>query len=142
MGLFGSKKNQICTNCKKEASNTSKPKKEWNLKGVVCAKCYVDLMKKPHEKKKNPDDLCVLCGAEPGGLYLWKPKKQWNLKGWLCEPCYNEREKSDKELKKNCALCNTKLGFIAHHAKKEWNIEGYVCKNCWNIQESKSKKES
>ncbi|MGC1426106.1 MAG: hypothetical protein WA833_05325, partial [Nitrosotalea sp.] len=61
MGLFGSKKNQVCTNCKKEVSSTSKPKKEWNLKGVVCAKCYVDLMKKPHEKKKNPDDMCILC---------------------------------------------------------------------------------
>ena len=137
MGLFGSKKSQSCAVCKKESSSTSKPKKEWNLKGVVCTDCFVKLMKKPHPKITNPDDKCVSCGAEPGGLYLWKPKKEWELKGWLCEPCYNEREKADNESKKNCVLCNAKLGFVARRAKKEWNVKGYICKECWKIQESK-----
>lgn len=95
-------------------------------------------MKKPHPKPKNPDDQCTICGAEPGGLYLWKPKKEWDIKGWLCEPCFNGKEKEDSELKKNCILCNAKLGFIARHAKKEWNVKGYICKNCWKIQESKA----
>ncbi len=135
MGLFGGKKEQYCSVCNKRTPNTSKPKKEWNIKGQLCAKCFVDYMKKPIPKKT--DDVCVACGAEPGGLYLWKPKKEWDLKGWLCEPCFNEWQKSDNELKKNCIVCNTKLGFMPRHAKKEWNLKGYLCKNCWNIQESK-----
>lgn len=137
MGLF-SKKNEFCTICKKEISRSSKPKKEWNLKGVLCAQCFVNCMKKPYEKKKNPDDACVICGAEPGGLYLWKPKKSWDMRGWLCEPCYNEKEKADNELKQNCVLCNAKLGFFPRHSKKEWNLSGYLCKDCWNLQESKT----
>lgn len=137
MGLFSNKK-EFCAICKSAVSRTSKPKKEWNVKGPLCASCYVDLMKKSHGRENNIDDMCVTCGAEPGGLYLLKPKKEWNLKGWLCEPCFNEREKVENELKKNCILCNAKLGFIVRHPKKEWNIGGYLCKNCWNLQESKT----
>ena len=136
MGLFGGKKEEYCAICNKRTPNTSKPKKEWNVKGRLCAKCFVDYMKKPIPKKT--DDVCVACGTEPGGLYLWKPKKEWDLKGWLCEPCFNEWQKSDNELKKNCIVCNTKLGFMPRHAKKEWNLKGYLCKNCWNVQESKT----
>jgi hypothetical protein len=131
MGLFSSKKKEFCTVCKKSISRASKPKKGWNVKGPLCANCYVDLMKTQHERKKENDDKCVLCGAEPGGLNLWKPKKEWEIKGWLCEPCLNEKEKVDNELKKNCIICNTKLGFIKHRSKKEWNLKGYLCKNCW-----------
>jgi len=138
MGLFGNKKKEFCTICKKGISRKSKPKKEWNIKGPLCANCYVDLMKKPFEKKKDNDDKCVSCGAEPGGLYLWKPKKEWEIRGWLCEPCFNEKEKADNELKKNCIVCNTQLGFITRRPKKDWNLKGYLCKNCWNLQESKT----
>jgi hypothetical protein len=137
MGLF-SKKKEFCTVCKKGISRKSTPKKEWNIKGPLCADCYVDLMKKPHGKKKDSDDKCVACGEEPGGLNLWKPKKEWEIRGWLCEPCFNEREKADNELKKNCLVCGAKLGFIARRPKKEWNMKGYLCKNCWNLQESKT----
>jgi hypothetical protein len=136
MRLFNNKKKNSCTICKKEISRTSKPKKEWDVEGPLCANCYVDLMKKPI-KKKN-EDICVICGAEPGGLNLWKPKKEWGITGWLCEICLDEREKSDNELKKNCILCNIKLGFITHRAKKEWNIDGYLCKKCYSFQESKN----
>jgi len=136
MGLFGGKKEEYCAVCNKRTPRTSKPKKEWNIKGQLCAKCFVDFMKKPVAKKKS-DDVCVACGAEPGGLNLWKPKKEWQLQGWLCEPCLHEWEKSDNELKKNCIVCNTKLGFFPRYAKKEWNLKGYLCKNCWNAQESK-----
>jgi hypothetical protein len=138
MGLFGSKKDEFCAICKKSATSTSKPKKEWNIQGQLCADCYVDLMKKPVAKKTNDDDKCIACGDEPGGLNLWKPKKEWGLKGWLCEPCFNEWEKSDGELKKNCIVCNVKLGFITRRAKKEWNLKGYLCKRCWTIQESRT----
>ena len=128
--LFGSKKKEFCTICKKGVSHTSKPKKNWNVNGPLCANCYVDLMKTQPEKKKD-DDTCILCGAEPGGLNLWKPKKEWEIKGFLCEPCLKEKERVDNELKQNCILCNAKLGFIKHRSKKEWNLKGYLCKNCW-----------
>jgi len=137
MEIF-SKKKDFCTICKKETSRKSKPKKEWNVEGPMCSNCYVDFMKKPFEKKSKNEDKCVECGAEPGGLNLWKPKKEWGITGWLCEPCLKEREKSDKELKKNCATCNAKLGFITNYPKQEWGIKGYLCKNCWKIQESKT----
>lgn len=138
MDFFGSKKEEYCAVCKKRTPRTSKPKKEWNVKGQVCANCYVDLMKKPVAKKTNSDDMCVACGDEPGGLNLWRPKKEWELKGWLCEPCFNEWEKSDNELKKNCIVCNAKLGFMPRRAKKVWNLKGYLCKNCWSLQDSKT----
>jgi hypothetical protein len=138
MGLFGSKKKDFCTICKKEITHKSKPKKEWDVEGPLCANCYVDFMKKPVLKKKENEDKCVACGAEPGGLYLWKPKKEWGITGWLCEPCLKEREKSDDELKKNCILCNATLGFITRRPKKEWNIQGYLCKNCYTLKESQT----
>lgn len=131
MGLFSSKNKEYCTVCKKSISRTSKPKKEWDVKGPLCVDCYVNLMKTQPEKKKESNDKCVLCGAEPGGLNLWKPKKEWEIKGWLCESCLNEKEMVDNELKKNCIICNAKLGFIKHRAKKEWNLKGFLCKNCW-----------
>jgi len=129
MKLFSSKK-EFCSICKKNISRSSKPKKEWNIKGPLCANCYVDLMKTQPEKKKESDDKCILCGAEPGELNLWKPKKEWGIKGWLCEPCLHEKERVDNELKKNCIICNSKLGFIKYRSKKEWNLKGYLCKNC------------
>jgi hypothetical protein len=138
MRLFGGKKEKYCSVCNKRTPNTSKPKKEWNLEGQLCAKCFVDYMKKPIPKKKT-DDVCVACGAEPGGLYLWKPNKEWDLKGWLCEPCFNERQKSEDELKQNCVLCNARLGFMPRRAKKEWNLKGYLCKNCWNLKNLRPK---
>ena len=139
MGLFStSKKKEFCTVCKKGISRKSNPKKDWNIKGPLCANCYVDLMKVNFDKKKDNDNKCVLCGAEPGTFNLWKPKKEWEIKGWLCESCFNEKEKADNELKKKCSVCYTKLGFFVHRPKKEWNITGYLCKNCWNLQESKT----
>lgn len=95
-------------------------------------------MKVNFDKKKDNDNKCVLCGAEPGTFNLWKPKKEWEIKGWLCESCFNEKEKADNELKKKCSVCDTKLGFFVHRPKKEWDITGYLCKNCWNLQESKT----
>lgn len=138
MGLFGAKRGESCTMCKKNTASTSKPKKEWGIQGRLCANCYVEMMKKPHPKKTNEDDKCVACGDEPGGLNLWRPKKEWDLKGWLCEPCFNEWVRSDNELKKNCILCNAKLGFFPRHAKKEWNLGGYLCKSCWGVQDAKA----
>jgi hypothetical protein len=143
VGLFSNnKKKEFCTVCKKGISRKSNPKKNWNVKGPLCANCYVDLMKENFEKKKDNDNKCVLCGSEPGTLNLWKPKKEWGIKGWLCEPCLNEREKADNELKKKCSMCDAKLGFFVRRPKQEWGVAGYLCKNCWNLQESQTSEEN
>jgi len=131
VGLF-SKKDAICTICKKNIIHTHKPKSNWNVEGPLCGDCYVDAMKKYYEK--NNENKCVICGLEPGSFSLCKSKKEWGLKGWLCKSCFDKKEKADNESKKFCSLCGIKLGFISYSPKKEWGIKGYMCKNCWNLK--------
>ncbi|HJU14262.1 MAG TPA: hypothetical protein VJ792_07390, partial [Candidatus Nitrosotalea sp.] len=108
-GLF-KKEKASCAVCNKEITHKHKPKKGWNVEGVLCGNCYVDLL--GENFKKESDDRCVLCGAEPGSFSLWRPKKEWGVpQGWLCKPCFDEKEKADDEAKKYCAMCGAKIGF-------------------------------
>ncbi len=135
IGLFD-KKEAFCTICNKSISHKHKPKSNWNVEGPLCADCYVDLMEKNF--KKNKDDKCVLCGAEPGSFSLWKPKKDWEIQGWLCKPCFDEKEKADDESKKYCVLCGDKLGFFCYFFKSESGVTGQICKKCHALQKTKS----
>ncbi len=130
-GLF-SKKKTPCSICKKEASHTHKPKSSWNVDGLICGNCYVDLMEKNFET--DDGDRCALCNAKPGSFNLWKPKKEWELRGWLCKSCFDQKEKEDNDLKNFCCSCGKKIGFISYNPKKEWNMKGSLCKNCWNTK--------
>ncbi len=56
-----------------------KPRKEWNLDGLLCDECY--------NKKEN---YCTYCQAELKGKKI-TPKKEWALSGYLCEVCYEFR---------------------------------------------------
>jgi|GEM_PF-6525479 len=73
VGLF-SKKKVSCSVCNKEISHAHKPKNNWNVDGLLCANCYVDLMEKNFEN--DAEDKCALCGTKPGSFNLWKPKKE------------------------------------------------------------------
>ncbi|MDE1815462.1 MAG: hypothetical protein KGI11_02765 [Thaumarchaeota archaeon] len=130
-GLF-SKKKTPCAICKKEVSHTHKPKNSWNVNGLLCGNCYVDLMEKYFEN--DNDDKCTLCGDTPGSFNLWKPKKEWEVTGWLCKPCFDQKEKQDNDLKNFCCLCGAKIGFVSYSPKKEWNMKGSLCKNCWTMK--------
>ncbi len=134
-GLF-SKKKTLCSVCKKEVSHTHKPKNTWNVDGLLCGNCYVDLLEKNFEV--DDGDRCTLCGATPGSFSLWKPKKEWELRGWLCKPCFDKKEKQDNDLKNFCCLCKAKIGLVSYSPKKEWDIKGYMCKSCWDAKTNNS----
>jgi len=50
MRLFN-KKPSFCTICNKELTHKHKPKKEWNIKGLLCGDCHFDKSKEYYEGK-------------------------------------------------------------------------------------------
>ncbi|TAK15466.1 MAG: hypothetical protein EPO37_09925, partial [Nitrosarchaeum sp.] len=91
MGLFG-KKPTYCTICNKELTHKHKPKKEWNIKGMLCGDCHFDKSKEYYEGKVR--QACVSCGTIKIISELWEPRWQWDMEGLLCKECFDKKEES------------------------------------------------
>ena len=144
MHLFRKKELLRCSNCDKQLSHTYKPRPEWNIQGVFCSSCHIEMTKefilRQQEEKarlaKAPD-ICSLCKKE---LVLEtdknKPRWQWNMEreSMLCNSCF-EKQALNYEKKLNyCTVCSTRLAFIRYNPKPKWNIEGRLCRKCWDTQ--------
>ena len=129
MGLF-SKKSTYCTICNKELTYKHKPKKEWNIKGMLCGDCHFDKSKEYYEGKVRQS--CVSCGTIKIISELWEPRWQWDMEGLVCKECFDKKEESFEVKKNFCALCGGMMGFIRHNPKSKWMIEGQLCRKCWD----------
>ncbi len=129
MGLF-SKKPTYCTICNKELTHKHKPKKEWNVTGMLCGDCHFDKSKEYYEGKVR--QACVSCGITKIISELWEPRWQWDMEGLLCKECFDKKEESFEVKKKFCAICGATMGFIRHNPKSKWAIEGQLCGKCWD----------
>ena len=144
MLLFRKKEILRCSNCDKVLSHTYKPRPEWNIQGVFCSSCHMEMtkefiLKQQEEKDKlaQAPDICSLCKKE---LVLEtdknKPRWQWNMEreSMLCKSCF-EKQVLDHEKRLNyCSLCSARLAFIRYNPKPKWNIEGQLCRKCWDKQ--------
>jgi len=129
MGLFN-RGPTFCSICNKELKHKHKPKREWNIKGVLCGDCHVDKMKEFYEGKAY--QTCVNCGVKKKITNLWEPRWQWDMTGLLCKECFDKKESSFQSRKNFCELCGTKIGFIRHNPKPKWKLEGQLCRKCWD----------
>ena len=131
-----------CTNCNVKLKHKYKPQADWNIYGLLCADCHIEMtkkfiLKKQDEKKKLEEApaKCAICGKD---IILEidknKPRWQWNMESGsvLCKDCYDSKE-VDYDKKLNfCAICNKKMGFIRYNPKPKWEIEGQLCRECWD----------
>lgn len=129
MRLF-SRGPSYCAICKKKLTHKHKPKKEWNIKGVLCGVCHFEKSKEFYEGKVRQP--CVSCGTTRRITDLWEPRWQWDMNGLLCKACFDKKEKSHDEKKNFCAICGTKMGLVRYNPKGKWKIEGQLCKRCWD----------
>ena len=129
MGLF-SRKPTFCTICDKELKHKHKPKKEWNLKGVLCGDCHFEKSKEYYEGKVRQP--CVVCKETHKITDLWEPRWQWDMQGLLCKKCFDVKESSFGKKKNFCALCEKKMGLVRYNAKSHWHVEGQLCRSCWD----------
>jgi len=134
MGLFD-RKPSLCSVCKKKLKHKHKPKREWNIKGLLCGECYMDKMKEFYEAKiRQP---CVSCGVTQKVSDLWEPRWQWEMEGLLCKQCFDKKEEEYQQKQNFCSICGTKLGFIRYNPKGKWKIDGQLCRKCWDEQKAK-----
>jgi len=129
MGLF-SRKPSYCAVCSKELTHKHKPKKEWNIKGVLCGDCHLDKSRDYYEGTVRQP--CVECKKTQKITDLWEPRWQWDMQGLLCKECFDKKEESYAKKKNFCALCEGKMGLIRYNAKGNWKIEGQLCRKCWD----------
>ena len=129
MGIF-SKKPTFCAVCKKEITHKHKPKREWNVKGVLCGNCHVDKTREFFEATQRQP--CVKCGTTRKISDLWEPRWQWDMDGLLCKDCFDIKEKEHATTKNYCSLCGAKMGLIRYNPKPKWKIEGQLCRKCWD----------
>lgn len=134
MGLF-SKKTEYCAVCNKELVHKHKPKREWDVKGKLCANCHLDKSKEFYEAKiRQP---CKICSTTQKISELWEPRWQWDMNGLLCKQCFDNKESEHTAKKNFCTMCNGKMGLIRYNAKPKWKIQGQLCRTCWDEQKSK-----
>ena len=129
MGLF-SRKPTFCANCNKQITHKHKPKREWNVKGPLCADCHVDKTKEFYEAKVRQP--CVGCGTTRKISDLWEPRWQWDMEGLLCKECFDKKEASHSKEKNFCSICGIKIGLIRYNPKPKWKIDGQLCRKCWD----------
>ena len=132
--MIFSRKPVFCAICKKQVSHKHKPKKEWQIKGTLCADCHMDKTKEYFEgtfKQK-----CVTCGVTKKIHDLWEPRWQWDMEGFLCKKCFDEKEKDFNSKKEFCSVCGAKLSFFRYNPKSKWKLEGQLCRDCWDSKKS------
>ena len=129
MGFF-SRKPVYCAICNKKLDHKHKPKKEWNIKGVLCGNCHFEKSRDFYEGKVRQP--CVSCGAVRKITDLWEPRWQWDMEGLLCKECFDKKEQQHKEKRDFCAICGEKMGLIRYNPKSKWNIDGQLCRRCWD----------
>jgi len=134
--LIFSNKPTFCTICKKELKHKHKPKKEWQIKGPLCADCHMDKMKEFYEAGQK--QKCVSCGIQKQISDLWEPRWQWDMNGLLCKNCFDKKETVFNKEKDFCTLCGEKLRFFRYNPKSNWNMTGQLCKNCWDSQKTQN----
>lgn len=135
MGLF-SRKPVYCAVCGKKLDHKHKPKKEWNIKGVLCGNCHFEKSRDFYEGKVRQP--CIICGTTRKITDLWEPRWQWDMEGLLCKDCFDNKEEQHKEKKNFCAVCGTKMGIIRYNPKSKWNIDGQLCGKCWDEKKAEA----
>ena len=135
MGLF-SKKPSLCAICNKEITHKHKPKKEWNIEGVLCADCHMDKTRQYFEGTMTQN--CVQCNVKRKITDLWEPRWQWEMEGLLCKQCFDKKEADFNQKKEFCCICGAKLGFFRLKPKGKWKIDGELCRKCWDSQKAKN----
>jgi len=114
MGLF-SRKPAYCTICKIEITHKHKPKREWNVKGPLCANCHVDKTKEFYEATiRQP---CVICGTTKIISDLWEPRWQWDMDGLLCKDCFDKKRRRPRQKEKLLCVMWCKAGIIPIKSK-------------------------
>jgi len=129
MGLF-SRKPSFCTICNIKLTHKHKPKREWNIQGVLCGNCHFDKSKEYFEGKIVQP--CIKCGTSKKITDLWEPRWQWEMEGLLCKECFDKKEEEYAKKKNFCALCGGKMGLIRYNPKGNWEIKGQLCRDCWD----------
>lgn len=133
MKLFN-RKPAYCSVCNKELTHKHKPKREWQIEGLLCGDCHVDKAKEFYEGKvRRP---CAECGVVRKITDLWEPRWQWDLEGLLCKNCFDKKESGFEKKKNFCCICGAKLGIIRYRPKPRWKIDGELCKICWNSKKT------
>ena len=129
MGLFN-RKPSYCAVCNKELKHKHKPKREWNIKGVLCGDCHFEKARDFYEGTVRQP--CVECKTTQKITDLWEPRWQWDMEGLLCKECFDKKEESHAKKKNFCALCGGKMGLIRYNAKSKWKVDGNLCRVCWD----------
>lgn len=132
--MIFNRKPVFCAVCKKKIKHKHKPKKEWNMQGVLCADCHVDKMKEYYEGSMSKN--CVTCGVKKKITDMWEPRWQWDMEGLLCKSCFDKKERDFNLKKEFCTVCGKKLGFFRYNPKPKWNLEGQLCRQCWDSQKA------
>ncbi|KKK50119.1 hypothetical protein LCGC14_3128230, partial [marine sediment metagenome] len=76
---FLSRSPKFCAICQKELKHRHKPKKEWNIEGLLCGDCHMDKMRQYFEGTMTQN--CVECKSKKKITDLWEPRWQWEMEG-------------------------------------------------------------
>jgi len=127
---------KFCAICQKELKHKHKPKKEWNVEGLLCGDCHMDKMRQYFEGTMTQN--CVVCKSKKKITDLWEPRWQWEMEGLLCKSCFDKKEKIFSEEKEFCSICGAKLSFFRYNPKSKWKVTGNLCRKCWDSNKARN----
>ena len=127
---------KLCAICQKELKHEQKPKKEWNIEGLLCGDCHMDKMRQYFEGTMTQN--CVECKSKKKITDLWEPRWQWEMEGLLCKSCFDKKEKIFAEEKEFCSICGAKLSFFRYTPKSKWKVTGNLCRKCWDSNKARN----
>ena len=129
MKIFN-RKPSFCAVCGQKLDHKHKPKREWNIKGMLCGNCHFEKSMEYYEGKiRQP---CVVCGTTRSISDMWEPRWQWDMDGLMCKTCFDKREEVFGKKENYCAMCGIKMGRIRYNPKSRWKIDGQLCRDCWD----------
>ena len=132
-GLF-SRRPADCAVCGARLKHRHRPKKEWNIDGLLCGDCHVQKTKEYYEGLMR--QRCVVCGVTKKVTDLWEPRWQWEMEVLLCKGCFDKKESEHSRKKNYCGICGTKMGLLRYRPKPKWKIDGELCRKCWDAQKA------
>ena len=138
--MIFSRKPAFCAICNKQLTHRHKPKREWNIKGLLCGDCHVTKTKEFYEGAMRQN--CVACGVKKKITDLWEPRWQWDMEGLLCKNCFDKKEQDFNRKKEFCCVCGKKLStkfiFSGYNPKPKWKLEGKLCRDCWDTKKAQN----
>ena len=133
---FFNRSPKFCVICQKELKHKHKPKKEWNIEGLLCGDCHMDKMRQYFEGTMTQN--CGVCKSKKKITDLWEPRWQWEMEGLLCKSCFDKKEKIFSEEKEFCSICGAKLSFFRYTPKSKWKVTGNLCRKCWDSNKARN----